>query len=185
MFQSANSATAYCRLNCVTCRPMQTPRNIKEMHSAFLVVVPFQPLKTITESQMTEGKMAMFVAGHTAVATCDHLNNLFKGSFTDSRIASMIQMKRTKCSAIIKNVLYPHIMNEITSAVGNNHYSLLIDESTDISVHKYLGMAIIYYDEVKEKVISTFLSLSELSECTADAIVTFWLKSEKSDRHRN
>lgn len=133
--------------------------------------VPFQPLRKITESQITEGRMAMFVAAHTAVATCDHLNNLCKGCFTDSKIASMVQMKRSKCSGIIKNILYPHFMTDVTAAVGDRHYSLLIDESTDISVHKYLGMAIIYHDDLKGKIISTFLSLSELEECNADAIV--------------
>lgn len=132
--------------------------------------VPFQPLRKITETQIAEGRMAMFVAAHTAVATCDHLNNLCKGCFADSRVATMVQMKRSKCSGVIKNILYPHFMTEITTAVGNKPYSLLIDESTDISVHKYLGAAIIYHDEVKGKIISTFLSLSELNECSAGAI---------------
>ena len=133
--------------------------------------LPFKSLKKVTDSQIAEGRMAMFVAAHTAVSTCDHLNNLCKGCFTDSKTASMIQMKRSKCSGIIKNILYPHFMRDVTDAVGDRHYSLLIDESTDISVHKYLGMAIIYHDDLKGKIISTFLSLSELEECNAAAIV--------------
>lgn len=145
--------------------------NAKPFSKSRQPALPFQPLRKTTETQIAEGRMAMFVAAHTAVITSDHLNNLCKGCFTDSMTASMVQMKRSKCSGIIKNILYPHFMEDVTAAVGEKHFSLLIDESTDISVHKYLGMAIIYHDEVKEKIISTFLSLTELTDCNADAII--------------
>lgn len=51
-------------------------------------------------------------------------------------------------------------------------YSVLIDESTDIAVHKYLGIAINYLSKSKKKIITTFLSLEELVECNAMANVT-------------
>lgn len=84
----------------------------------------------------------------------------------------MAQMKRSKRSGMIKNILYPHFMTDVTDAVGDRHYSLLTDESTDISVHKCLRMAIIYHVEVQGKMISTFLCLSELDQCSADATVS-------------
>lgn len=147
-------------------------RNAEPFSKTRQPTLPFQSQRKTTASQIAEGRMAMFVAAHTAVATCDHLNNLCKGCFTDSTTASMVQMKRSKCSGIIKNILYPHFMEDVTAAVGEKHFSLLIDESTDISVHKYLGMVIIYHDDAKGKIISTFLSLTELDDCNADAIVS-------------
>ena len=107
------------------------------------VVLPFLLKKVSSEIQLTEGKMALFIA------TRDHLNNLCFKCFRNSKIASQIHVLRSKCSSVIKSVLYPHIMSEIRSAVRNSYYSLLIDESTDITANKYLGIAIIYYDEVK------------------------------------
>lgn len=44
-------------------------------------------------------------------------------------------------------------------------YSLLIDESTDIAVLKYLGIAIKYFSKNQNKIVTTFLSLEELVEC--------------------
>ena len=120
--------------------------------------------------------MALFIAEHAAVMTCDHLSSLCKNCFPDSKVASQIQIKRSKCSGIIKNILYPHFMDDITKAVGNDHYSLLLDESTDISDTKYLGIAIIYFDSLKKKIVSTFLNLTVLEECDACSCppVPFW-----------
>lgn len=72
---------------------------------------------------------------------------------------------------MIKNVLYPQFVQDLKDSIGNKYYSCLINESTDISVTKYLGVAIIYHDKLNEKIVSTFLSLSEIGDCTADSIV--------------
>ena len=135
------------------------------------LTIPFQPLRKSSESQIAEGRMALFIGEHTSVSTCDHLNDLCKACFTDSKIASMTKIKRSKCSAILKNVLYPHFMSELKNSVGDNAFSLLIDESTDISINKYLGIALIYHDEMRGQIVSTFLSLTELEECNASGIV--------------
>ncbi|XP_042894354.1 uncharacterized protein LOC122268140 [Penaeus japonicus] len=103
-------------------------KNAEAMSTARQPPLPFQPVKTSSQTQITEGQIALFVAEHTSVA--------------------------------------------LRKDIGNNHYSLLLDESTDISDTKYLGIAIIYNDEQKEKIVSTFLSLSELQEANAEGIVT-------------
>ena len=95
---------------------------------------------------MTEGRMALFIAENTAVSTCDHLSALCKNCSSDSKVASQIQIKRSNCSGIIKNVLYPHFTEDITNRVGNDHCSLLLDESIGIIDTKYLRIAIIYYE---------------------------------------
>lgn len=134
--------------------------------------IPFETVSKLTDAQVAEGKLALFIAEHTSIITCDHLSSMCKSCFKDSRIASQIQLKRTKCSGIIKNVLYPHFMDDIKLAVGNNPYSLLIDESTDISKVQNLGLAIIYYDLENKKLVYTFLALAPLEQCTAVGIVS-------------
>ena len=49
-------------------------------------------------------------------------------------------------------------------------YSLLLDETNDISVIKLLGIVIRNYSKSKREIVMTYLQLVELSECTADAI---------------
>ena len=46
-------------------------------------------------------------------------------------------------------------------------YSLFVDESTDVSVTKYLGVAINYISRRQQCLVSTFLTLTELNECNA------------------
>ena len=67
--------------------------------------IPFQTVLKVTDAQIAEAKMAMFIAEHTSIVTCDHLTDLCKSSFKDSRVAAQIQMKRTKCSGVIKKCI--------------------------------------------------------------------------------
>lgn len=52
----------------------------------------------------------------------------------------------------------------------NTPFSLLIDESTDISFLKFLGITIMYFDIKKGKIISTYLKLVEMEACDAESI---------------
>lgn len=121
--------------------------------------------------KLAEVRNALFIAQHCSIMSCDHLVNLSKCIFTDSDIAKSQQMHRTKCSAIIKNVLSEHFMKELKNDIGNNPFSLLIDESTDLSTIKFLGFTIKYYSEKTRDIVSTFLYLKQLKDCDAASIV--------------
>ncbi|GLV40074.1 hypothetical protein CBL_02959 [Carabus blaptoides fortunei] len=45
-----------------------------------------------------------------------------------------LKMHRTKCSALITNVIAPHFMDQLREDIGNGPFSILIDESTDIAI---------------------------------------------------
>jgi len=51
-------------------------------------------------------------------------------------IAKSISMKRTKTTAIIKNVIGATQKNELATKLKSVHFSLLTDESTDIGTVK-------------------------------------------------
>ena len=51
-----------------------------------------------------------------------------------------LRLHRTKCSMLIKNVIAPEMLSEIIAGVGGNEYSLILDESTDVSVSKYMAV---------------------------------------------
>jgi len=57
-----------------------------------------------------------------------------------------MKLHRTKRTGIICNVLAPHFQNELKNKINNGPFSILIDESTDISVLKFLGITIMYFD---------------------------------------
>lgn len=46
--------------------------------------------------------------------------------------------------------------------ISNEPFSLLIDESTDISVLKFLSISIMYFNQKEGQIISTYLGLIEM-----------------------
>lgn len=94
---------------------------------------------------VAEGTVALFVAEHCSIVTANHLSGVIKKSFSDSITARGYRMKRTKCASLLKYVLYPHFKSDLAADVGEGKFSIIIDESTDISVTKFLSVAIIYY----------------------------------------
>lgn len=74
--------------------------------SAKQTSLPFTTVEKIYDTKLAEGRIAVFVAAHTSVATCDHMSCLCKSIFSDSNIASRIQIKRSKCSDIKKNYCF-------------------------------------------------------------------------------
>ncbi|XP_037805541.1 uncharacterized protein LOC119599716 [Lucilia sericata] len=79
-------------------------------------------------------------------------------------------MGRTKCTKIIENVLCPYFKKELIADIGDSVFSLLIDESTDVSMKKQLGIVVCYYSESSRCIVNTFLKLVELEDSTASAI---------------
>ncbi|MGH0137865.1 UNVERIFIED_CONTAM: hypothetical protein FKN15_067983 [Acipenser sinensis] len=119
----------------------------------------------------TEAFLALYIAEHSAVQSVDHLTELCRARFKDSH-APALKLHRSKCTAIINNVLGPHFVSEPVADVGEGPFSLLIDESNDISVIKVLGIVIRYFSAKRKQIVSRFLSAVELEDFTADGIVS-------------
>ncbi|KAG0445717.1 hypothetical protein HPB47_016292 [Ixodes persulcatus] len=102
-------------------------------------LVDFAPPTLPLPVQQAEGTLALYVAEHGAMNSVDHLGEACTLMFGDSKIASKIKMHRTKCTNVIKNVLGPHFESLLREDVAEQTYSVLIDESTDISVVKVQG----------------------------------------------
>ena len=92
-------------------------------------------------------------------------------SSISSKDVDDVKMHRSKCTSIIKNVLSPHFEEELKCDIGSNKYSLLLDESNDVSVTKMLGILVIYFSTNTGKVVSTYLGLVQLDQCNAESIV--------------
>jgi hypothetical protein len=98
------------------------------------------------------------------------LASLCKSQFNESEAGKEIKILKNKCTCIICNSLAPHFEKSLINEIGNQPFRLLIDESTDISVLKFLGISITYFNQDKGKIVSTYLSLVQLEAGDADAI---------------
>lgn len=110
--------------------------------------------------------MAAHVACHSSVRTIDHLSTIIKDLFP-GLIGESVRLKKTKCSALIKNVLGPETLKEIVADIGDGKYSLILDESTDVSTMKFMCICIRYYSPKLKKIVCTALGMVEVPSTTA------------------
>ena len=73
---------------------------------------------------------------------CDHIGEACRAAFSDSTAATHFKMHRTECTEMINAVLAPYFLKKLVADVGDQRFSLLLNESTDVSVSKYLGVVI-------------------------------------------
>ena len=97
--------------------------------------------------------------------------DMLKHNIFNCKTTHDVKMHRTKCTNIIKNVLCPHFEEELTNDIGKNKFSLLLDESNDISVKKLLGISIIYYSHSSRKIESTYLGIVQLEKCDGLSLI--------------
>lgn len=102
----------------------------------------------------------------------DNLSELFKtlnAKQADS-VFKKNKLHRTKCTMIIKHVINASIRSEITTDVQGKKYSLIIDESTDCAVLKYLCICIRYFSDVDQKIVTHYLGLLEITNADANTL---------------
>ncbi|CAG5032194.1 unnamed protein product [Parnassius apollo] len=88
--------------------------------------------------------------------------------FKDSKATQELKLHCTKCTEIMKNVLMPHFRKELLDDIGYQKFSIIMDESTDVSVIKHLGLVIRYYSAAQ---VSSFLELVSIESADARGIV--------------
>ncbi|KAI4468059.1 thap domain protein [Holotrichia oblita] len=84
-------------------------------------------------------KIAAFIAEHCSFLTVDHLINVLPQLDPSSDALKNLKLHRTKCSMLIKNVLGPSMLEALIEEIGDFPYSIIIDESTDLSTQKVLS----------------------------------------------
>lgn len=92
-----------------------------------------------------------------------------KNIFTDSKIASDLSFNRHKCKNIITQVIAKREVKETTSNLQTCKFSILIDESTDVTDSKSMYSCPIC---VTKKLITQLLDLAPLDarNCSAEKL---------------
>lgn len=93
--------------------------------------------------KISEIKLAAFLAEHNvALHTIDHLTHLLKEIFHDSKICKGVNLHRTKVTSVIKNIIAPNEIYETVEIIKKNPFSILVDESTDLTCQKFLCLLV-------------------------------------------
>ena len=121
----------------------------------------------VRKRKEAELRMAAFVAEHSSFSASPHLAALV------SQLSEVSpKLSRKKTSMLIKNVLAPSNREKLIADVKGKPFSIIIDEATDISVNKTLGLIIRYADLETGVVHDTFYRLIHITKGDANTIVT-------------
>ncbi|XP_046972275.1 zinc finger protein 862 [Vanessa cardui] len=156
------------------------------------IVSAFQSSQTPIEKdviKISTLKLAAFVAEHNISSnTMNHLTDLIPQLCPDSKIAKCLKLKRTKVQAVINNCIGATEKQSLIKDLQVQKFSILIDESTDISVIKTVAIVVRYFDTEKGQVMSRFWDLIQLfdsntTDHSANAQKIFSLVIESFQKH--
>ena len=118
------------------------------------------PTNSIFKEMVDTAKLrtSQYIAEHEdAVESVDDLTRLIQLQALNPDAAIAMRLRRDKCSAIIKNVLYPVEFDKIINILNKSKFIILVNESTDISNTKLLCISIQYFSYSSCKVVQHLL----------------------------
>ncbi|XP_074038465.1 protein FAM200B-like [Leptinotarsa decemlineata] len=116
-----------------------------------------------------ELKLCCYICEHDlSLSLMNTFPDFCKSVYVDSEIAKEIKLKRKKTTQLIVGHLGPNFKNEIVNDLRRIHFSIIIDETTDICMKKCLVIVVRYWKN--ESVYDRFLDLIETESGTAEGI---------------
>lgn len=98
------------------------------------------------EKLIKELKLAAFVAEHDiSFKTMEHLPRSIKSICPDSEAVAGITCNRTKTTKLINECIGPYVKKQIVPDLNETFYSIIIDETTDISTKKCLAVLVRHF----------------------------------------
>ncbi|XP_067212375.1 SCAN domain-containing protein 3-like [Linepithema humile] len=120
-----------------------------------------------------EIKLAAFFAEHNiAFCTADHLIPLLKDICIEPEVTQNLSLKYTKCTKIVENVIAKREVEKLVEILQIRKFSILIDESTDITDTKFMCLLVKFISPTDKKIKTQLLELLALdaTNCTASNI---------------
>ncbi|XP_023312712.1 uncharacterized protein LOC111692819, partial [Anoplophora glabripennis] len=102
-----------------------------------------------------------FAEQNIALQNVDHLVELIERNVTDSKIVTDLELKRTKWTGLITNVVAKVEINDLIKILQKQTFSILCDESTDISTSKQL--CIVRYINESRKIVTQLLEICHIN----------------------
>lgn len=157
------------RKHILAAKPLSSARQMKIDAAAVTTSLINKP--EAQQKIIAELRLSMFIAVHTSILPVDHLSEIVVKTFHfKNGDTASIRLHRTKCTETIINVIAPHFERKLEDDVADEFYSLIIDESTDISTTKLLAIVIRYYSKQSKAIKSTFLDLVDIEAGDTDTI---------------
>ena len=112
-----------------------------------------------------------FMAEHgMPFSQANHLIPVIKKMFPDCDTAQNMTLMKTKAAYVMQDGIAWEESHDISKVCQENMFSLIIDESTDISVSQILAVMVRYYDGKKCKVTDALLDIIEVDDASAESL---------------
>lgn len=123
----------------------------------------------IAESELI---IAGFFSEHNIpFAHAEHfVATICKRAFPDSQVAAKIAMKETKMSCVLQDGIAFYEKLALTDICKKHKFSIITDESTDISVNQTLAIVVRYFDADKQDVVDALLDKVSVENGTAQSL---------------
>ena len=131
--------------------------------------ITFPAVRENEATKKAEIELAVAVCCHCSVLTIDHLGDIISRNATGSPLENL-RLHRTKCSKIISNIIGPVLKESLQEDIQEKKFSLLVDETTDVSSDKTMCICVRYCSEKEEKIMTRFLEIVLVTQTTGKAL---------------
>jgi hypothetical protein len=81
-----------------------------------------------------------------------------------------IHLSATKCTNILRQGLGLYFSKHLVEILRETYFSIIPDETTDVSTEKQLGICVSYFDEKSVRSVTRFFDMVEVENCTATGL---------------
>ena len=125
--------------------------------------------------ETTEAQVCSFLAQHNLpLSLISDLMSLFKSIAPNNgkevEILKQIHLSATRCTNIIRRGVGLYFQMEFTNILRKSYFSIIPDETTDVSTEKQLGICVIYFDENDMKIVTKFFDMVSVVDSTANGL---------------
>lgn len=147
-------------------RHAKTPKHKKKLGSVIGVPKISVALNNRQSAKNLERKITMFaVQYNVAFNAIGDLTKLIKYCGKNAKATANIKLSRTKAADIVKSEFGPEQQSKLATVLKGQYFSIIMDESTDVSSKKCLAITVRYFDDIKT--VSRFFGLVEVPFATA------------------
>ncbi|XP_011884095.1 PREDICTED: uncharacterized protein LOC105571237 [Vollenhovia emeryi] len=181
-----NTSITCCKTKIV--RHSQTAKHINEIKGRNQSLNNVNCVSTLSHNdkvKRAEIKLATFFAEHNiAFTNVDHLIPLIKDICIEPEVVQDLSLGRLKCTNIVKDIVAKRETEKLVEILKGRKFSVLIDESTDITDNKLMCILVQYVSPFDKRVKTQLLELLSLNavDCSAKKIFevfkTFFLEKE-------
>ena len=138
--------------------------------NVFVYISSFFFLAEISREEIQkrrELRFSLCTANNFSFNSFDQIGEVIQDEWPKS-----IQLHQTKNKALAESVLGPYFREELLADLRHedSFFSILTDETTDISVNKLLTFSVRYYSPKYRKIKETHLDLKELTRATGEIL---------------